>query len=62
MLLGSSQIRFTDSKSAIDTMQDINVLATITEGAVAVDWDHAGTAELALSDLEQTPENGAQFL
>src|SRR5689334_4406440 len=62
MLLGSSQMRFTDSKSAIDTMQDINVLAPITEGAVAVDWDHAGTAELALSDLEQTPENGAQFL
>lgn len=62
MLLGSSQIRFTDSKSAIDTMQDINVLAPITEGAVAVDWDHAATVELALSDLEQTPENGAQFL
>jgi hypothetical protein len=62
MLLGSSQIRFTDSKSAIDTMQDINVLAPITEGAVAVDWDHAATAELAVSDLEQTPEDGAQFL
>jgi hypothetical protein len=62
MLLGASQIRFTDSKSAIDTMQDINVLALITEGAVAVDWDHAATAELPLGDLEQTPENGAQFL
>jgi len=62
MLLGSSQIRFTDSKSTIDAMQDINVLVPITEGAVAVDWDHAATAELALSDLEQTPEDGAQFL
>jgi hypothetical protein len=62
MLLGSSQIRFADSKSAIDTMQDINVLAPITEGAVAIDWDHAATAELVLGDLEQTPEDGAQFL
>jgi len=62
LLLGSSQIRFTDSKSAIDTMQNINVLAPITEEAVAVDWDHATTAELALSDLEQTPEDGAKFL
>ena len=62
MLLGSSQVRFTDSKSAIDTTQDVNVLAPIVEGAVAVDWDHAVSAELALADLEQTPQSGAQFL
>ena len=62
MLLGSSQVRFTASKSAIDTTQDVNVLAPIVEGAVAVDWDHAASAELALADLEQTPQSGAQFL
>ena len=62
MLLGSSQVRFTDSKSAIDTTQDVNVLAPIVEGAVAVDWDHAASAELALADLEQTPQSGGQFL
>jgi Helicase HerA, central domain len=62
MLLGSSQVRFTDSKSAIDTTQDVNVLAPIVEGAVAVEWDHAASAELALADLEQTPQSGAQFL
>ena len=62
MLLGSSRVRFTDSKSAIDTTQDVNVLAPIVEGAVAVDWDHAASAELALADLEQTPQSGAQFL
>ena len=62
MLLGSSQIRFSDSKSAIDTMQDINVLVPITEGAVTVDWDRATAAQLDVGDLERTPEDGAQFL
>lgn len=62
MLLGSSRVRFTDSKSTIDTTQDVNVLAPIVEGAVAVDWDHGASAELALADLEQTPQSGGQFL
>ena len=62
MLLGSSQVRFRDSKSAIDMAQDITMLAPMTEGAVAVDWDHATTVALSLGDLEQTPAEGGQFL
>jgi hypothetical protein len=62
MLLGSSQIRFTDTKSGIDATQDVTVLTPITHGAVAVDWNHATVADLSLSDLEQGPENDAQFL
>jgi hypothetical protein len=62
MLLGSSQIRFSDTKNGIDTVQNVTVLAPIDEGTVAVDWDHATIAELAVGDLEQSPEDGAQFL
>jgi hypothetical protein len=62
MLLGSSQTRFSDSKSGVDSMQDVTVLAPITDGPVAVDWDKATAAELAVADLEQNPEEGAQFL
>ena len=62
MLLGSSQIRFSDTKSGIDSTQEVTVLAPISEGAVAVDWDHAVMADLAVADLEQAPENGGQFL
>ncbi|MEK6633052.1 MAG: DUF87 domain-containing protein, partial [Nitrospirota bacterium] len=62
MLLGSSQIRFSDTKSGIDQTQDVMVLAPMTDGAVAVDWDHAAAADLAVADLEQSPESGAQFL
>lgn len=62
MLLGFSQIRFSDSKSGVDSMQDLTVLAPIAEGPVAVDWDKAMAAEVAVADLEQTPSESAQFL
>src|SRR5262249_51071273 len=62
MLLGSSQIRFSDTKSGIDTAEEVTVLVPIIDGAVAVDWDQAVSTDLAIEDLEQTPTNGAQFL
>ncbi|MBH0206976.1 MAG: ATP-binding protein [Nitrospira sp.] len=62
MLLGASQIRFSDSKSGIDTTQDMTVLAPMADGPLAVDWDKATAAELVVADLEREPEDGAQFL
>ncbi|MEO5956414.1 MAG: ATP-binding protein [Nitrospiraceae bacterium] len=62
MLLGGAQVRFSDSKAGIDVMEDVTVLAPITEGAVPVDWDHATEAALALSGLEQVPVEGAEFM
>ncbi|NGZ09560.1 MAG: ATP-binding protein [Nitrospira sp. LK70] len=62
MLLGSSQIRFVDSKNAIDSTQDVIVLAPIADGPVAVDWDKATAEELAVTDLERDAEKDAQFL
>ncbi len=62
MLLGSAQICFSDAKSGIDSTLDVSVLAPVTDGAVAVDWDKATTAELAVADLERNPEEGAEFL
>jgi hypothetical protein len=62
MLLGSSQIRFSDAKSGIDNTQDVTVLAPIADGPVAVDWDQSAATDLFIADLEQNPEEGAQFL
>ena len=62
MLLGSSQVRFADNKTRIETMQDVTVLVPITEGAVTVDWDRAAPAGVTPADLEQTPETEARFL
>jgi hypothetical protein len=55
MLLGASQVRVADSKAGVDVTQDVTVLAPISDGAVAVDWDHAVDADLALADLESSP-------
>ncbi len=62
MLLGTSQIRFSDAKSGVDSAQDLTVLAPITDGPVAVDWDKALAAEIAVADLEREPSEKAQFL
>ncbi len=62
MLLGAAQVRFSDTKSGIDRTQDVTVLAPIADGPVPVDWDHAVAADLAVADLEPSPESGAQFL
>ena len=61
MLLGAAQVRVSDSKAGVDVTQDVTVLAPISDGAVAVDWDHAMEAGLALADLESVPADGAQF-
>jgi hypothetical protein len=61
MLLGASQVRVSDNKAGVDVTQDITVLAPISDGAVAVDWDHAIEASLAVADLESSPSDGAQF-
>jgi hypothetical protein len=62
MLLGASQIRFSDAKSGIDSTQDVTVLASIADGPVAVDWDQSTAMDVMVADLEQNPEDGAQFL
>ncbi len=61
MLLGASQVRVSDSKAGVDVTQDVTVLAPISDGAVAVDWERAMEARLALEDLESSPSDGAQF-
>ena len=61
MLLGASQVRVSDSKAGVDVTQDVTMLVPISDGAVAVDWDRAVEAGLALADLESAPSDGAQF-
>ncbi|OAI47032.1 ATP-binding protein [Nitrospira sp. SCGC AG-212-E16] len=61
MLLGTSQVRVSDSKAGVDVTQDVTVLAPISDGAVAVDWDRAVEAGLTVADLESSPSDGAPF-
>ena len=61
MLLGASQVRVSDNKAGVDVTEDVTILAPITDGAIAVDWDHAVEAGIAVADLESSPMDGAQF-
>lgn len=61
MLLGAAQVRFADSKVRVDHVRNITVLAPISDGAIAVDWDHCIEANVVLEDLEQAPSEGSQF-
>jgi hypothetical protein len=61
MLLGAAQVRVSDSKAGVDVTQNVTVLAPISDGAVAMDWDRAMEAELDVADLESAPSDGAQF-
>jgi hypothetical protein len=61
MLLGASQVRVSDSKTGVDVTQDVTILAPISDGAVAVDWNGAMEASLTVADLESAPSDGAQF-
>ncbi len=60
MLLGAAEIRYSDSKT-IDMTQTLLTLAGIQDGPVAVDWDQAAALDLPVQDLEQTPQEGAEF-
>ncbi len=62
MLLGASQIRFSNAQSGIDSTHDVMALVSIADGPVAVDWDWATATDVMVADLEQNPEEGAQFL
>ncbi|MBM4127263.1 MAG: ATP-binding protein [Nitrospira sp.] len=62
MLLGSAQVRFSDSKSGVDCTHDVTVLAPMAEGPVAVNWDQANATDVAVADLEPAPSEEAQFL
>lgn len=58
-IVGAAQVRFTDKKT--DTTKDLTVLVPVSAGVVAVDWDAAAVVELPVADLEQSPEENAQF-
>lgn len=61
MLLGIGEIRFTDGKKGIDVIETVSLLAPIRNSAVPVEWEHAASVSLDMSDLESAPAQEAQF-
>lgn len=59
MVLASAEVRFTNK--LVDTSDSLVMLTPIATGAFPVDWDQATEAEIAISDLEQSPMADGQF-
>lgn len=62
MLLGLSRIYYSDTKTNVDQEVSASLLATFTQGPVAIDWDRAESAELSEADLEREPGAQSSFV
>jgi len=61
MLLGVSQVRFSDAKRKVDENKDLYFLAPITNDPMPVNWETAKRAELKMSDLASAPLDPARY-
>ncbi len=61
LLLGSGTVRFADAKSAVDVTEEVAVLAPITGEAIPVKWEDATDVDVAVNDLERSPQEPARY-
>jgi len=59
VVIGAAEVRFSNNK--VDATRELTVLASVSDNIVAVDWNQATNIDLPVADLEQTPQEAAQF-
>ncbi len=59
MVLGVARISYSDAKLGLDETREVVVLTPITDGPVALDWEHAEPADFAVNDLLRAPDNAS---
>jgi hypothetical protein len=60
-ILGAAKIRYSDSKSKVDTTQSMVYVTPVTENAIPVLWENAEPIDVPATDLEKSPTSSAQF-
>ena len=60
-LIAAAQLHFVDPRNSVDTTRDAVFLVPVTSDAVAVNWDDAVEASIAVKDLEASPAEGSLF-
>jgi hypothetical protein len=60
MLLGSAEVRYSNSKT-VEMTQQLSLLAAFADGPAGLDWAQATAIDLPVEDLESEPEAGARF-
>jgi hypothetical protein len=61
MLLGSGAVRFADEKAGVDATQEGIFMTSITGEAVPVNWERATEVNVAVEDLEKSPQEPAGY-
>lgn len=61
MVLGVSQVRFTDAKRKVDETRELSFLTALTDGPIALDWGASKQTDVPLSQLSAAPLEGARF-
>ena len=59
-VFGAGEISYSASKK-VDLTEQLTLLASITDGPVAVDWGQAQPLEVPINDLEKGPQPEAEF-
>ncbi|MDD1746127.1 MAG: DUF87 domain-containing protein [Methanomassiliicoccales archaeon] len=61
MLLGVSQLRFSDTKMKVDETKELYFLAPFIDGPVPVTWENAEPVDFNMSDLASTPLDSFKY-
>lgn len=60
-ILGAAQVRLADTKAKVDLLEDVLLLAPITDAPLPVDWAEAQQVSFSLKDLDTAPQGPALF-
>ncbi|MBM4429980.1 MAG: ATP-binding protein [Chloroflexi bacterium] len=61
-LLGAARIRFADTRTRVDLLQDVVFTTVLTEDPIPVNWDNAQMLSMSVADLEKTARAGARYV
>jgi hypothetical protein len=61
VVLGAVQVRYLDTKAAVDFVDDVVLAAPVRDDSMPVEWEECFEVKVSPSDLENEPLDGAEF-
>jgi hypothetical protein len=61
MLLGNAQVRYADTRTKVDFVEDVLVLTPIAEGPAPIDWTRSSESSIPLNAFAERPAQGGTF-
>ncbi len=60
-VVGAAKVRFSDTKTKVNTAENLVYVTPITDQAMSVNWEDSEAAAFSVQELEKSPERGVQF-